>query len=221
MSTLPNGMLFVATNVAEKDEADFNQWYDREHVEERVRIDGFLSGTRYQLIGATGQGRKYLGLYQTESLNSFSTDAYRAAFTRQTPWSVASLDKMINPMRRVCAVEAVIGFGSGRHLAIIPLASHVAGEALTARIAHLGETLFAQPGFIRSRLLTPDAPLSSPLPKESAEDRPMIPMMLIDSSSAESCQKLTELACQALHIPNTEALHYGLSWQLTAQELKS
>jgi hypothetical protein len=49
----------------------------------------------------------------------------------------------------------------------------------------------------------------------------MIPMMLIDSSSAESCQKLTELACQALHIPNTEALHYGLSWQLTAQELKS
>ncbi|MFI3310023.1 hypothetical protein [Ewingella allii] len=221
MSTLPNGMLFVATNVAEQDEADFNQWYDREHVEERVRIDGFLSGTRYQLIGTAGQGRKYLGLYQTESLNSFSTDAYRAAFTRQTPWSVASLDKMVNPMRRVCAVEAVTGFGSGCHLAIIPLASHVAGEALTARIAHLGETLFAQPGFIRSRLLTPDVSLSSPLPKESAEDRPMIPMMLIDSSSAESCQKLTELACQALHIPNTEALHYGLSWQLTAQELKS
>ena len=221
MSTIPNGMLFVATNVAEKDEADFNQWYDREHVEERVRIDGFLSGTRYQLISPVGQGRKYLGLYQTESLHSFSTDAYRAAFTRQTPWSVASLDKMINPMRRVCAVEAVTGFGSGRHLAIIPLSAHVAGDALTSRIAHLGETLFAQPGFIRSRLLTPDVPLSSPLPKESADDRPMIPMMLIDSSSAESCQKLTELACQALHIPNTEALHYGLSWQLTAQELKS
>ncbi|MBU9843607.1 DUF4286 family protein [Rahnella ecdela] len=220
MSKLPNGMLFVATNVAEQDEADFNKWYDREHVEERVRIDGFLSGTRYQLISPAVQGRKYLGLYQTESLNSFSTDAYRAAFTCQSPWSVASLDKMVNPMRRVCAVEAVVGFGSGCHLAIIPLSTFVAGGALTVRIAQLGETLFSEPGFVRSRMLTPDVQLSSPLPKESTVNRPMIPMMVIDTSSTESCQKLTELACLALHIPNTEALLYGLSWHLTAQELK-
>lgn len=47
MTGSPNGMLFVATDVAAQDEADFNQWYDREHVEERVRVPGFLSGTRY------------------------------------------------------------------------------------------------------------------------------------------------------------------------------
>ncbi|MEX0633962.1 hypothetical protein M8494_26230 [Serratia ureilytica] len=48
-------------------------------------------------------GRQYLGLYKTESLASFTSEAYRAAFQHQTPWSVASLEKMRDPMRRVCA----------------------------------------------------------------------------------------------------------------------
>ena len=43
----PNGMLFVACDVDPAFETDFNRWYDREHVEERVRIPGFLSGARY------------------------------------------------------------------------------------------------------------------------------------------------------------------------------
>ena len=29
------------------DEAEFNRWYDREHLEERVAIDGFLEARRY------------------------------------------------------------------------------------------------------------------------------------------------------------------------------
>lgn len=78
MTGSPNGMLFVATDVAAQDEADFNQWYDREHVEERVRVPGFLSGTRYQALQGV---RKYLGLYKTASLASFTSQAYRNAFT--------------------------------------------------------------------------------------------------------------------------------------------
>lgn len=53
-----NGMLFVASDVEPADEADFNRWYDKEHVEERVRIPGFLSGGRYFSLEG---GRKYLG----------------------------------------------------------------------------------------------------------------------------------------------------------------
>lgn len=214
MTSSKQGMLFVATNVAAQDEADFNQWYDREHVEERVRISGFLSGTRYQSLHG---GRKYLGLYKTESLESFTSDAYHAAFTRQTEWSVANLQKMISPMRRVCAISAVVGFGSGSHLAIITLPVGTAEN----RIAELGETLFAHSGFISSSLLTPDTVLSTPLPKESKDNRQLLPMMLIESSSAEASQRLTAHACHALDCQPAEVLHYGLSWQLTAQELKS
>ena len=154
-------MLFVATDVATQDDADFNRWYDREHVEERVRI--FI---RHTLSGM--QGRQYLGLYKTESLASFTSEAYRAAFQHQTPWSVASLEKMRDPIRRVCAVEAVTGQGCGSHLCIFVLTSAVS-EALHARILQLGAQLAEQHGFVRSSLLTPNAELSSPLPKESRE----------------------------------------------------
>lgn len=217
MTGSPNGMLFVATDVAAQDEADFNQWYDREHVEERVRVPGFLSGTRYQALQG---GRKYLGLYKTESLASFTSAAYRAAFTQQTPWSVASLDKMRDPMRRVCAVEAVTGQGCGSHLAIITL-EPAEPEGLRLAIRHLGGMLAEQPGFVRSSLLAPDVELSSPLPKESRENRRLLPMLLIESSSAAAGQRLNELACRQLKTSAEATQHYVLGWQLTKQELTS
>ncbi|WP_199637871.1 DUF4286 family protein [Serratia sp. PAMC26656] len=217
MTGSPNGMLFVATDVAAQDEADFNQWYDREHVEERVRVPGFLSGTRYQALQG---GRKYLGLYKTESLASFTSAAYRAAFTQQTPWSVSSLDKMRDPMRRVCAVEAVTGQGCGSHLAIITL-EQAEPEGLKLAMTHLGSMLAEHPGFVRSSLLSPDVELSSPLPKESRENRRLLPMLLIESSSATAGQQLNELACRQLKTAAEATQHYVLGWQLTKQELTS
>src|SRR5882762_2408296 len=103
------GLLFVASDIDAADEAEFNRWYDLEHVEERVRIPGFLSGARYASIA---DGRKYLGLYRTRSLDVFRSEDYRAAFERQTAWSVEQLCRMRAPIRRVCAVRAVTGFGS-------------------------------------------------------------------------------------------------------------
>jgi hypothetical protein len=35
------GMLLTSMDIDPADEADFNRWYDREHIEERVAIDGF------------------------------------------------------------------------------------------------------------------------------------------------------------------------------------
>ena len=118
---------------------------------------------------------------------------------------------MRDPMRRVCAVEAVTGQGCGSYLAIVNLAP-AQPEVLKASISHLGALLAEQPGFVRSSLLSPDAELSSPLPKESRENRHLLPMLLIESSSAEAGQ---------LKIPAAEALHYALGWQLTTQELSS
>ena len=38
------GMLLTSMDVDATHEAEFNRWYDREHLEERVAIDGFLEG---------------------------------------------------------------------------------------------------------------------------------------------------------------------------------
>ncbi len=211
MTRLTQGMLFVATDINPADEADFNQWYDREHVEERVAISGFLSGARYQ---ALDNSRKYLGLYRTSSLDDFTSAAYHAAFTRQTAWSVSNLGKMVNPMRRVCAIRAGVGFGTGSHLAILTLTM----ETSDAAIQQLGEQLFHEAGFIRSSLLQPDVDLSTPLPKEARENRAMQPMVLIESSSQQASEHLAAIASTAL---DCRVSFYALSWQLTKQEMPS
>jgi hypothetical protein len=41
------GMLLTSMDIDPSDEADFNRWYDREHLEERVAIAGFLEARRY------------------------------------------------------------------------------------------------------------------------------------------------------------------------------
>ncbi len=210
-----NGMLFVATDVDPADEPDFNRWYDREHIEERVRIPGFLSGARYMSVQG---GRKYLGLYRTQSLAAFGTVAYRAAFERQTAWSVANLDRMRDPMRRVCAVEAVIGMGTGSQLVVLPLPASCAGAPL-ARARNAGAELQAVDGFVRSFLLVPDAALSTPLPRESTEGRALTPMFVVEASTRAAAQALRAGAAAAFDADPASAWLYELGWALEASAL--
>lgn len=213
-----NGMLFVASGVDPKDEADFNAWYDREHVEERARIPGFLSGARYAAQSGSAPGaRKYLGLYRTQSLQAFTSAAYKAAFGQQTPWSVANLDRMQDPMRRVCAVRAVTGFGSGSQITVLPLAETDDAAALSASALEAGKQLQTTPGFVQSYLLVPDATLSSPLPRESTQGRVLFPMLVIESSTNQAA--LLKQAAQLLDADASRAWLYGLGWKLHAAEL--
>ena len=41
------GMLITSMDVDPADEQDFNLWYDREHLAERVGIEGFLEARRW------------------------------------------------------------------------------------------------------------------------------------------------------------------------------
>lgn len=211
-----NGLLFVASDVEPADEADFNRWYDKEHVEERVRIPGFLSGARYFSLEG---GRKYLGLYRTESLAVFGTAGYRAAFEKQTPWSIANLDRMRQPIRRVCAVRAVTGFGSGSHVVVLPLPVAADTEALVAQATAIGQQLSEQAGFVQSYLLMPDTALSTPLPREATEGRVLQPMLVVETSSADAARTARSFAATAFDADPATGWLLALGWKLLAAEL--
>jgi len=154
------GELLVWTDVDPTHEADFNRWYDREHMQERVAIPGFVNARRYKRIGG---GRKYLALYRTESLAVFDSAAYRQAFTNQTAWSVANFKRMRDTVRCVGAVDTAAGAGSGGFAGLIDFAPD------RARDARAGLTgVMARDGLISGYVLQPDARLSTPLPSASA-----------------------------------------------------
>lgn len=216
MALLPPGMLFVASEIDPSDEDDFNAWYDREHIEERVRMDGVISAARYVSVESRP---KYLSLYWAESLSTFASKAYTYAFQNQTPWSTAVLKKMRAPTRRIGEVRANVGQGSGGWVAILPLNALIASEELIEQCRDLGERLSKSSGFVHSYLLTPSDELSRPLPLEDLSARRMLPILIIESSSDASNRSSLHTAMSELPCAREAAARYSLTWKLAAEEL--
>src|SRR5438270_89431 len=55
------GLLVVWTDIAPEAEAEFNEWYNNEHIPQLLGVKGFLSGKRYQAVD--GKPR-YLAVYE-------------------------------------------------------------------------------------------------------------------------------------------------------------
>jgi hypothetical protein len=209
------GLLFVWTNIDPAFETDFNNWYDREHVEERIAIKGFVVGTRYVSSRAP---RKYLGLYRTDSLDVFRSAAYQQAFAHQTPWSVANFGRMRDTLRRVCAITSETGIGGGAWLSIIRL-GRPGSDADLKTLADLAKAASGREGVITGHVLQPDPELSTPLPGEPAEGRVVDPILLIEGTSEAAVLDAGTRAAEALRIPTTEVATMQMMWRLHAAEI--
>ena len=85
------GLLLTMTETPPGIEAEFNNWYDTEHLPERLAIPGFLSARRWVAEVEPGQG-KYLATYELESAAVLESSAYLARFRdAPTPWTTRML----------------------------------------------------------------------------------------------------------------------------------
>jgi hypothetical protein len=154
------GMLLTSMDIDSSDEADFNRWYDREHLEERVAINGFLEARRY----VAHQGSpKYLCLYSTETFDVLDSPAYRTKLANPTDWSKKTMARFKNMIRAVARITISRGRGRGAALGIIRLRPAAgAGDSLRAA---LGEKLDPAnlDGIISMHLIESDAALSRPI----------------------------------------------------------
>src|SRR5438067_13219769 len=73
MPLAAKGMLLTSMDIDPSDEAEFNRWYDREHLEERVAIEGFLEARRY--VAHLGSP-KYFCLYFTARIEVIYSPAF-------------------------------------------------------------------------------------------------------------------------------------------------
>ena len=158
------GMLLTSMNVDANDEAEFNRWYDREHLEERVAIEGFLEARRY--VAHEGNP-KYLSLYSTETFEVLDSPAYRTALANQTAWSKANIARFQNMIRAVARITVSLGTGRGAALGIVRLRPPSGGEAKLR--AALREQLDPArlDGIISMHLIESDPALSKPITDES------------------------------------------------------
>jgi len=185
------GMLMTSMDIDAAYEQEFNQWYDREHLAERVAIDGFLEARRYVAVNAAP---KYLGLYSTATFDVLDSDAYRTALANQTAWSLANIGRFKNMLRSVARITVSRGQGRGAALGLVrirPPEGDVDGlrEALRALL---------DPGMIHDiismHLMESDPRLSKPLTDDPAAPNPAARdwYVLIDGTDADAVARTME-----------------------------
>ena len=169
MPLAAKGMLLTSMDIDPSDEAEFNRWYDREHLEERVAIEGFLEARRY----VAHQGSpKYLCLYSTASIDVLDSPAYRAKLANPTDWSKKTMARFKNMIRAVARVTISRGQGRGAALGIIRLRPPAGGEDKLR--AALSEQLDPAQldGIISLHLIESDPALSKPITDDPSAPNP-------------------------------------------------
>jgi hypothetical protein len=220
------GMLLTSMDIGAADEAEFNRWYVREHLEERVAIEGFLEARRYIAHEASP---KYLSLYSTETFEVLDSPAYRTALAGQTDWSKANIARFKNMIRAVARITISRGTGRGAALGIVRLRP-AAGSENSLRGA-LREALNPQPmdGIISMHVIESDPVLSKPLTDKPSASDPGAGdwFALIDATNVNAASSATAVLADIASFadkasPNSTVIStgtYRLMWDLAKSDL--
>src|SRR5271169_246992 len=215
------GMLLTSMDIDAADEPDFNRWYDREHLEERVAIDGFLEARRY--IAHQGSP-KYLSLYSTRTFEVLDSPAYRQALANQTDWSRANIARFRNMIRAVARITISRGNGRGAALGIIRLRPSRGSEDHLR--ASLRDTLDPQSldGVISMQLIESD-----PLLSKTCADKPSASVpgagtwfALIDATDVNAVS--SDISARFAHVDSFKLSTistgiYHLMWDLSNSDI--
>ena len=77
-------LLVVYADVDIENDAEFNAWYNQEHIPERLSAPGFLDAARYEALRG---GPRYLAVYELESADALQTDEYLRMSRNPTEWT--------------------------------------------------------------------------------------------------------------------------------------
>lgn len=77
-STIPVGttVLVVTMDVDPEDEAEFNKWYNEQHLPERMEIPGYVSARRFKLEEGDG-ALTYLCIWELEDGSPLQSQMYQ------------------------------------------------------------------------------------------------------------------------------------------------
>ncbi len=90
------GLLVSAMNVAPSVDAEFNEWYDKEHLPQLAALPGVLCARRFTSPGA---GHKYVATYHLTSPGICASDAWKKISS--TPWTQKLAPHMSDRLRMV------------------------------------------------------------------------------------------------------------------------
>jgi hypothetical protein len=216
------GMLMTSMDIDAAHEQEFNAWYDREHLAERVTIEGFVEARRYVAVNARP---KYLGLYSTATFDVLDSDAYRTALANQTKWSLANIGRFQNMLRSVARITVSRGQGRGAALGLVRIRPPVDGDDTLRSAIEAQLDPGDINGIISMHLMESDPRLSKPLTDDPAAPNPAARdwYVMIDGTDVDAVTATMngrfDAAVKAASAELISEGTYRLMWDLAKSDL--
>lgn len=171
MALRGKGMLITLTEVKPADETEFNEWYNREHIDERIGLPGLLRARRYVAMKAIP---KYFATYECESVDDLATPAYLQSLGKQTAWSQSVMARFTHFDRLTLRIQLDRTRGVGGALTVVRFAPDM--RKRNALAAWLDDTALpkaiARPGMLGAAVGENDLDVANAPLQEKSMDHP-------------------------------------------------
>ncbi|WP_206047370.1 DUF4286 family protein [Noviherbaspirillum denitrificans] len=157
----------VMNDVVATEEQEFNHWYQREHMRERLQVPGFRSARRYRCVD---DGPRYMAVYECDSVEVLQSPAYRHRLTHPTDWTRKIMPSFRNMLRSACRETWNIGDVTGGAALVIKCKPDTGKAEPARRFIHhvLAGHLSASSSTTRVALWEGDDGITGPATSESA-----------------------------------------------------
>lgn len=193
MPLLGQGMLVTFTEVAPEHEEEFNEWYNREHIDERVFMPGFKRARRY--LAAEGTAKvKYFATYETETVRDLCAPEYMRLLGDQSPWSkkVMALFTHFDRLTLTCTIDLTHGFTGAAGMARFFPADDQKDALRTALAERVLPDVIKRPGVLGACVLENDLDVANeglkaqgkPIPEAQRQEW----MVLFDTETPDSAR---------------------------------
>lgn len=205
-----DGILAVWNNCTPGCESEYEDWYQTEHLPERVGIPGFIRGRRYQALDATHQFFTY---YEVDSPSVLTSDEYRQhlnAPTERTQHIMSGV--FIDMTRSICRCLHRVGQFRGAYA----LTAHGLSGDIALEIIGVQTELAASISLARAEFWQAETDMAQP----SAEEKIRGQDSRIDTCLFVEVLRAADLAAWHQAVENANATNvstYSLLNELESQ----
>jgi len=211
--TVP-GILAIFNNVATGREAEFEEWYQHEHLAERIAVPGFLIGRRYEAVAGAP---RYFSFYLTRSTEVLKSAAYLTRLDNPTAMTRTVMAEIFKDMiRTACQRTFRRGAMRGAAAVVARFGERPDESALQAAI----ETWMQDTGVACGEIWTAASRRDFPVSEEErlrGGDRRIEACLLIETLRVADAEKIAA----ALKFPHAEIGVYRLLCEIGPEDRAS
>jgi hypothetical protein len=187
MASAQNGILAIFNDCRAGREAEFEAWFQGEHLIERLGVPGFLFGRRHQAIsGSAG----YFNFYLVESPGVLTSKPYLERLDNPTPMTRRVMsDVFLNMNRTVCRRT----LRRGRFRGAYAVTARFNAEPDSGALIALAETLVENPAVAACEIWSAVDPAGQPVSMEEklrGGDKKIKGCLMVDTLRQAEAEKL-------------------------------